>query len=97
MRRDSRMPAQAWPARDTILEEMQERGWSVDDLAKATAWTREMCDFVLSGRREIGEDEAAALSAGFGASAQFWLNLELSYRRWLRHAKRRATARGEGE
>lgn len=76
-------PAWAYPPGEFIREELAERGMSEDDFARIIGWTRETLDALLVRNEPIDAQQAADIAKGFGTSAQFWLNLEMIYRRWL--------------
>lgn len=89
MPRDPRTPAEVFPPGDFLSEELQERGWSVPDLAaelshhgfgfiSVASYLRE----VIAGTESVTPNLAAGLSEVFGTSADFWLNLERMYQEW---------------
>jgi len=59
-------------------------GMSVNALAKALRVPTPRINDVVLGKRAISADTALRLGRYFGASAQFWLNLQNEYD--LRHA-----------
>jgi HTH-type transcriptional regulator/antitoxin HigA len=79
-----REPAECFPPGEFIREEMEARGWSEAQLADMVKWNRIVLDQVLSGNLVLTEQMAADLERGFKVSQRFWLNLETSYRVWLR-------------
>lgn len=83
-----RTPAEVFPVADFVREEMTARGWTPDDLARMGNWTRLALDALLSGTEPLTEQDALNLERCFGSSQQFWLNLELAYRR-CKHARAR--------
>lgn len=75
-----------------VQEEMDARGWSQEKMAVKMGATTEdeamenyaildflLCDPPIDGLL-LGEDAARKLETAFGASAQFWLKLDASYR-----------------
>ena len=76
-------PTWAVPPSEIIREELIERGWTDDDFARTIKWTRETLDALLVQNEPLTEQQAVDIARGFGTSIQFWVNLELMYRRWL--------------
>ncbi|WP_144156997.1 HigA family addiction module antitoxin [Paraburkholderia sp. BCC1885] len=54
-------------------------GMSVNALAKALHVPTPRINDIMLGRRAISADTALRLARYFGASAQFWLNLQIDY------------------
>lgn len=75
-----RIPAEVFPPGDFIKEEMEERGWTQQDLAKILSKPLPSVNEILNGKKAILVDTARRLAAAFGTSAQFWMNLETSFR-----------------
>lgn len=94
-----RVPAQTFHPWDFIAEELEERGWTADDLALRMggdfAVARVSLDFleIREPGIVIGEESAAALGRAFGTSAQFWINLD---KQWHDAIKRQETERDAG-
>jgi plasmid maintenance system antidote protein VapI len=84
----SRIPAECFPPAEFVLEEMESRGWTREELMGMTFWTSVTLDALLVQREPLTEAQAADLERVFGISQRFWLNLETAYRRW-KHAKTR--------
>ncbi len=63
-----------------IQEELDARGWSVADLAKAMMWPRRRVEHVMSGDMPVQWRVATDLGRAFGTSMALWLNLETRYR-----------------
>ena len=84
-----RVPAEVFPPGEYIRDEIEARGWSLDDLASRMGTTSKECgiwrlvlDFTQDCQFKgvlLGEDCANALSRAFGSSAELWLELD---RRW---------------
>lgn len=75
-----RRPAEAFPPGDFIKEEMGERGWTQQDLAEILGKPLPTINGIVNGKKAILVDTARRLAAAFGTSAQFWMNLETSFR-----------------
>ncbi len=67
--------AEVFPPSEFIREEMESRGWRVEDLAEQAGWTTALTSEVLSGRR-VTRLIAYGLGQAFGTSSQLWVNLQ---------------------
>lgn len=74
------MPAEVFPPGEFIREELEERGWTQEDLAEILGRSLRLVNEIIMGKRGITPDTANALGAAFGTSAQLWMNLESAYR-----------------
>ena len=84
-----RIPTHAPPphAGEILLEEFLEpHGITQAKLAEMIGVTVNRVNEIIKGKRGISPDTAIRLEALFGASAQFWLNLQLAWD--LYHAQR---------
>lgn len=85
-------PAEVYLVWDFVKEEMEARGWTLDDLIDHLpgdqAVNRLALEFMESEphfdaniRRDmrLGEDMAAALAQAFGTSKEFWLNIDAAW------------------
>src|SRR5258706_10024104 len=77
---DARNVAEAFPPGEFIKEELEARGWTQEDLADITGRQSSIISGLVNGKRAVSPDIASELAAAFGTSAQFWMNLETSYR-----------------
>lgn len=77
---DTNTVAEVFPPGEFIKEELEARGWTQDDLADILGRHRATISAIVNGKREISADIARDLGAAFGTSAQYWMNLETSYR-----------------
>jgi plasmid maintenance system antidote protein VapI len=68
-------PAEKFPPSDYIREEMDARGWRVEDLAEQADWTTALTSEVLAGRK-VTRLIAYGLAQAFGTSLQLWTNLQ---------------------
>lgn len=75
-----RTPAEIFPPGDFIREEIDARGWTQQDLADILGKPLPTVNQILKGKKGIVADTAQRLAAAFGNSAQFWMNLEASWR-----------------
>ena len=70
----------AIPPGEGLLEEIEFRGISPQELAATLGLSVEAMNEVFSGERAITPDIAVGLANALGISAQFWLNGEALYR-----------------
>ena len=75
-----RIPAEVFPPGEFIREEIEERGWTQEDLAEISGRSLRLVNEIIMGKRGITPETANGLAAAFGTSAQFWMNLESMYR-----------------
>ena len=73
-------PARAFPPGDFIQEELEARGWTQRDLAKILGRPVWAVNAIINAKKIVTPEMAVALSARFGTSPDFWLNLESAYR-----------------
>lgn len=70
-----------WPG-VVIREEMDARGWDVEEFARKINRSTHLCNELLNGQRKITDKIAYALSNAFGTGDPYqWLALERTYRR----------------
>lgn len=69
-------PAERFPPADYILEEMGERGWDRDEMARALGWAPEAVDRLLTSKQRVTRKVAGQLSKALGGSPQYWMNLQ---------------------
>jgi HTH-type transcriptional regulator / antitoxin HigA len=79
MNLDVRNVAEAFPPGEFIKEELEARGWTQEDLAEITGRQPSVISGLVNGKRAVSPDVASDLSAAFGTTAQFWMNLETAY------------------
>ena len=73
----------AIPPGEGLLEEIEFRGISPQELASSLSLHVEAVKELIEGERAITPDIAARLEITLGISAQLWLNLEARYRTTL--------------
>ena len=78
-----RRPIEAFPPGDFIREEIEWRGWTQEVLADILGVSLRRVNEVIKGKRRVTPETAQALGEAFGTGAEFWMNLESSYRLWL--------------
>ena len=77
-----RKPAEVFPPGDFLREELEERGWTQEDLAAILGRSVRTVNEIVTGRRAITPENAKALAAALGTTPEFWLNLESSWQLW---------------
>lgn len=75
----------AIPPGEGLLEEIEFRGISPQELAATLGLSVDALNEVITGDRAITPDIAASLEITLGISAQLWLNLEARYRATIAH------------
>ena len=73
-------PAEVFPPGEFIKDEIEERGWTQEELAEILGSPVQLVNEIIAGKRSITVETANGLSSAFGTSAQFWMNLESMYR-----------------
>ncbi len=73
-------PYKVFPPGDFMQEEMDERGMKASEVAVRLGLTPEGFSQLLDGSMRIRAALAESLSAVFGTSASFWVNLDRSWR-----------------
>ena len=75
----------AIPPGEGLLEEIECRGISPQELAAKLGLSVDAMNEVITGDRAITPDIAVGLADALGISAQFWLNGEAHYRATIAH------------
>ena len=71
------MTTQLFPLGDFLQEELNARGWTQGNLAEILNCSPRLISELISGKRAITPEMAEGLSAAFGTSAQYWMNLAI--------------------
>ncbi len=69
-----------YPPGELIREELEERGWTQQELAQIMGTDAALVSEIVNAKRAITARTAGALASAFGTSAALWMNLETSYR-----------------
>lgn len=90
-----RQPAEVFPVFHFVKEEMEARGWTMEDLLNRLPGDRALNKLTLEIMEaessfspeikkdmRLGEDMAKILAHEFGTSKEFWLNLDAA---WISH------------
>ena len=68
------------PPGDTILDLIEERGWTQAELAVRLGYSPKHVNQLVNGKVPLSEDAALKLERVLGSSVSFWLNREAKYR-----------------
>ena len=68
------------PPGETILNILEELGWSRLELAQRTGYTQSHIDQLIEGNASITEEIALKLERVLGSTSGFWLHREAQYR-----------------
>ena len=82
------IPALVFSPQEIVREEWEASELSKDDLEKLSQGSSIVVDEIINGKRAITSDIAYTLSEIFGASPQFWINIENNYRKFLRYSQK---------
>lgn len=74
-----RRPAEVFPPGEFLRDELEERGWTEANLAEILDWPVDEVNEIVAGSRGISPETARGLSAAFGTSPEFWMNLDTAY------------------
>ena len=74
---------------EILKEELESRGITQKDFAKAISVSYTMLNEILNGKRSITADFAILIEAALGTPAEHWLNMQARYN--LQTAKTKAT------
>lgn len=88
-----RIPAEGFLPGDLIKEELEERGWTQEDLAEILGRTTAAVNEIITGKRGLTVETAKGLGEAFGTGAQFWLNMESAYRLSLERTRPESVSR----
>lgn len=80
------------PPGDTILDLIEERGWTQAELAKRLGYTEKHISQLINGKVPLTDDAALRLERVLGSNASFWLAREAKYRE---HCARLEAARAQ--
>src|SRR3989344_7861923 len=77
---NARTPAEVFPPGDFLKEELDKRGWTQVELSEILARPPRLISEIVSAKRAITPETAKGLAAALSTTAEFWMNLETSYR-----------------
>jgi HTH-type transcriptional regulator/antitoxin HigA len=81
--RDTFTPDWVSPPGDTILDILEERGWSQVELADRLGYTEKFISQLVNGKVALTVDAAVRLERVLGGTLDFWLSREANYQRHL--------------
>jgi HTH-type transcriptional regulator/antitoxin HigA len=73
------VPAQPFAPGEYIQDEIDARGWAIDDLAEVTGISKRHIINLIQGKSGITPETATALAGAFGQEPQTWMNLQAAY------------------
>ena len=76
-------PDWASPPGDTIVDLMEERGWTRVVLARRLGFSARHLNQLINGGVSVKNDTALRLERVLGSTVNFWLNREANYRERL--------------
>ncbi|MCX7999437.1 MAG: ImmA/IrrE family metallo-endopeptidase, partial [Leptospiraceae bacterium] len=71
------------PPGDTILDILNEKGWSQAEFAERMGYSKKHINLLIQGKAPITEETAGKLERVLGSTAGFWLTREAHYREAL--------------
>lgn len=78
----TRRPAEVFPPGEFLREELEERGWTQNDLAEILGRPVRTVNEIIVGKRGITPETAKGLAAALGTTPELWMNLEAAYQLW---------------
>lgn len=73
-------PDWASPPGETILDLIEERGWTQSELAQRLGYTEKHVSQLLNGKVALSQDAAQRLHRVLGSTVDFWMAREANYR-----------------
>lgn len=74
------IPARVVSPGAIIKKELKARGWDQRDLSDIVGRPYQAINEIIQGHKRVTPETALELAEAFGTSAEFWMNLETSYR-----------------
>ena len=68
------------PPGDTILDRLEELGWTQSEFAQRTDYSKKHINRIVHGKAPISKEAAFRFERVLGGSANFWLSREAQYR-----------------
>lgn len=72
-------PAERIHPGGTLKEELEARGWAVEDLARKTGWGVDLLQKIIDGKMRITKATARVFAKAFDQDAGTWLWLQEAY------------------
>ena len=87
------LPAEAFLPGEYILDFLDARGWTQDDLAEVVGRSRAHINRLISGKTAINSSTANELADAFGPSPERWMNLQTAFELAVVSSKNREISR----
>ena len=87
--------AKAFPPGDFIREELEERGWTQQELAERMGRPLQAVNMIVNGHKAITAETASQLEIVFGPSAIYWMNLESTWQLYKLAENQKANKRAK--
>lgn len=78
----ARRPAEVFPPGEFLRDELEERGWTQQDLAEVMGRPAVVVSEILAGKRAITPDTAKALADALDQEPEEWMKLDAAYQLW---------------
>lgn len=78
------------PPGDTILDLIEEKEWTQDELATRLGVSAKLVNQLIKGKAALSQDTALKLERVLGSTAAFWISREALYREQLSRAESKA-------
>lgn len=89
-----RVPAECWPLGHFLREEMDERGWGINDVVARMGGDPQVSEMVLRMTLTIedpdlllDDETASGLSRAFDVSNEYFINLDKAWRDWCKSTR----------
>lgn len=79
---DKRIPAEVFPPGEHIKDELDARGWTVEEFAERIDSPVGLVERIISGEQLISIHNAKKIGDVFGTGEMIWLNLQVMYRKY---------------
>lgn len=76
---NNRVPVEAFSPGEYLRDELDARNWTQTEFAQIIARPTRLVNEIIAGKRGITPETAKELSAAFGTSDMFWMNLESAF------------------
>ena len=80
--------AEAFPPGEYLRDELEERGWTVFELAEIIGQPVLVVSEILDAKKAITADTALSVSEALDTSAELWFNLQTMYQQHRRRSDR---------
>ena len=87
--------AMAFPPGVVIREELEERGWTQQQLADRMGRPLQIVNMIVNGHKAITAETALQLEQAFGVQASFWLNFENEWQLYKVRQKKKESKRSK--